>query len=124
MADAPWRCSQCGTVNEPNATSCRSCGRWPSLFDLERSAVDVEPETGDEGFAPPAPAPEEFQVPIEPAPMEVAPDDPDVPEQPAEWPGPEDPLNRPLQGWPAKLASWIVPIAFLVYVAISIIANR
>lgn len=124
MADAPWRCSQCGTVNEPNANACRSCGRWPSLFDLERSAVDVEPEAVDEGFTRRTPAPEEFQVPVEPAPVEVEPDYSDVPEQPVEWPGPEDPLDRPMQGWPAKLASWIVPIAFLVYIAISIIANR
>lgn len=124
MADAPWRCSQCGTVNEPSANACRSCGRWPSLFDLEQGAVDLEPEVVEEGFARPTPAPEEFQVPVEPPPVEVEPDYQDVPEKPVEWRGPEDPLDRPLQGWPAKLASWIVPIAFLVYIAISIIANR
>ena len=42
MPKAPWRCSQCGTVNEPFATSCRRCGRWPSLFDLQDSAVEEE----------------------------------------------------------------------------------
>ena len=40
MATAPWRCSQCGTINEPVANSCRTCGKWPSLFDLEDSAVE------------------------------------------------------------------------------------
>src|SRR5688500_18480936 len=42
MADAPWRCSQCGTVNEPVANACRTCGRWPSLFELEGSAIEAE----------------------------------------------------------------------------------
>ena len=40
MPDAPWRCSQCGTVNEPVANSCRTCGKWPSLFDLQDSVVE------------------------------------------------------------------------------------
>lgn len=45
MANAPWRCSECGTINEPVANACRTCGRWPSLFDLEDSVVEeVEPE--------------------------------------------------------------------------------
>lgn len=42
MADAPWQCTQCGTINEPVANACRSCGRWPSLFDLERGALPTE----------------------------------------------------------------------------------
>ena len=46
VADAPWRCSQCGTVNEPVANACRTCGRWPSLFDLEQSSVDVRAVRG------------------------------------------------------------------------------
>ena len=43
MPDAPWRCSQCGTVNEPVANACRTCGRWPSLFDLEESQLEAIP---------------------------------------------------------------------------------
>ena len=42
MADAPWRCSQCGTVNEPVANACRTCGRWPSLFDLEQDTIGAD----------------------------------------------------------------------------------
>ena len=42
VADAPWRCSQCGTVNEPVANACRTCGRWPSLFDLEQSTIEAD----------------------------------------------------------------------------------
>ena len=46
MADAPWRCSECGTVNEPVANSCRTCGKWPSLFDLQESVFgDSAPDT-------------------------------------------------------------------------------
>ena len=48
VADAPWRCSQCGTVNEPVANACRTCGRWPSLFDLESSKIETEAPAADE----------------------------------------------------------------------------
>ena len=44
VADAPWRCSRCGTVNEPVANACRTCGRWPSLFELEGSTLETEPQ--------------------------------------------------------------------------------
>jgi hypothetical protein len=40
MAQTAWRCSQCGTVNEPGARACRECGKWPSLFDLQDGKVD------------------------------------------------------------------------------------
>lgn len=122
MADAPWRCSQCGTVNEPNANACRSCGRWPSLFDLEQSTVEQEPAVVEEQYRHDAPPPEELEVPVETIePVGPGHDDSGVPRQ--EWPGPEDPLDRPTQGWP-RIASWIVPIVFLVYVVISIVSNR
>jgi hypothetical protein len=123
VADAPWRCTQCGTVNEPDANACRSCGRWPSLFDLERSTIDVEEAEVERAFEHPAPVPEAYEVPVE-APEPVEADYSEVPTEPAEWPGPEDPLNRPMQGWPQRLGSLIVPIAFLVYVLISILTNR
>jgi hypothetical protein len=42
VPDAPWRCSQCGTVNEPVANACRTCGRWPSLFELEGSTLEAD----------------------------------------------------------------------------------
>ena len=54
MADAPWRCSQCGTVNEPVANACRTCGRWPSLFELEGSTLESEPQVS-------APPPELYE---------------------------------------------------------------
>lgn len=129
VADAPWRCSQCGTVNEPNANSCRSCGRWPSLFDLEQSTLEEEPPTYaerpepvEESFRREASLPREVEVPIET--VEPGEEEHEPSEGPMkEWRGPENPMDRPVQGWP-RLASWIVPIIFLLYVLVSIISNR
>jgi predicted ATP-dependent serine protease len=42
-----WVCPQCGTHNSVEATECASCGRWASVFDLERT---VEGD-GDEAVA-------------------------------------------------------------------------
>ncbi len=129
VADAPWRCSQCGTVNEPNANACRSCGRWPSLFELEEGTLDESPTRyGEQPHAAEQTFPREVAVPEVAAPVEfgepveMEPDYSGAPED-QEWRGPEDPLSRPMQGWP-KIGSWIVPIIFLIYVVISIIANR
>jgi hypothetical protein len=126
VADAPWRCSQCGTVNEPSANSCRACGRWPSLFDLERSTLEEAPGRAEDAYRRDAPAPEEMAPPaetFEPAePFEPEQGYPDVPRQ--EWPGPGDPLDDHPVSWPARLASWIVPIALVVYIVISLFANR
>jgi len=132
VADAPWRCSQCGTVNEPNANACRSCGRWPSLFDLEQGTLDAEPsEEIEETFTRHAPAPEVFELPVEaPPPAEARPpvemehEVPGVPEKPAEWRGPENPLDRVPQGWPGRLASFIVPILIVLYIIISAVVDR
>jgi hypothetical protein len=113
MADAPWRCSQCGTVNEPVANSCRTCGKWPSLFDLQDSVVDdAELDLPERSIAEPeAYVPETFEPEViqaetfEPEPFET--DGDTVPEDEAEG------SRRP------RWASAIVPIALLVYFAIS-----
>jgi hypothetical protein len=126
MADRPWRCSACGTINEPVANSCRSCGRWPSLFDLEASVVD-DAEVPDQrepaptaGFPEPAaPAgtdvfePETFEPPpAEPAPWEL--EDEDEPDEPEA----EGPSRR------RRLASFLVPLAFVVYLVLSALLDR
>jgi len=117
VADAPWRCSQCGTVNEPNANSCRSCGRWPSLFDLERSAVEQSPEVAEEfvgeQYRHEAPLPEEHELPVEV----------DETAEVRGLPGEIEERETP-KGWPQRIGTMIVPIAFLVYIVISIISNR
>jgi len=118
MADGPWRCSECGTVNEPVANSCRTCGRWPSLFDLQESVFE---ETELEDLRAPAGAyvPDEASVeaeafepaPIEPAPIEAEPYEVE-PVDEAEGEG-----SRRRRAW----TSLIVPIAFAIYILISIV---
>jgi len=33
-----WTCPACGTANAMDAAECTACGRWASIFDLERGA--------------------------------------------------------------------------------------
>ena len=112
MADAPWRCSQCGTVNEPVANACRRCGRWPSLFDLEASKIEAdvaieEYEVGDT---------EPFEVEsLEPEVFEVG--------EPEDRPEAVEEGEPPKPTW-RRLGSLIVPIAIVLYLVISAIANR
>ncbi len=116
MADGPWRCSQCGTVNEPVANACRTCGRWPSLFELEESVVennappDERPVPVFEGDA----EPEAFELDdaevesfddVEP----VMVDDEDV--------APAKPVWQ-------RFGRLIVPVAVAVYLVITAIVNR
>lgn len=113
-AEGPWRCSQCGTINEPVANSCRTCGRWPSLFDLQESVVDevsghVVAERG--AFEPETFEAETFQPEtFEPEPVEGA----DAPED-VEQPESASDRRRRI------LTSLIVPLAFVAYIVISII---
>ena len=115
MADAPWRCSQCGTVNEPVANACRTCGRWPSLFELEGSTIEAETQ--------------------EQAPPELY--DPDVVE--TEYLEPEtydvgEPVEvedvdvdgegeQPKPVW-QRLTSLIIPIGVVLYIVISAVLNN
>jgi hypothetical protein len=116
VADAPWRCSQCGTVNEPVANACRTCGRWPSLFDLERSTIgqEREPVAVEDEYRHEAPPPREMEIPLEPVDVEYT-----------DYSGaPEEPEREPARPWPQRIGSLIVPILVLLYVLISIVTNR
>jgi predicted ATP-dependent serine protease len=114
MAAAPWRCSQCGTINEPVANSCRTCGRWPSLFDLQDSVVDEvsAPVVAERtAFEAETVEPEPFQAEtFEPEPVEAE-------ELPEEAEAPESSSDRRRR----ILTSLIVPLAFVAYIVISII---
>ena len=118
MADAPWRCSECGTVNEPVANSCRTCGKWPSLFDLQES---VYPESAPADVAEEAYEVETFET----QPYEV---EQHVPDQSRRVPPPTPEMDD-VEGEPETTAdrrrrlitSLIVPLAFVVYIVISII---
>ena len=120
MADAAWRCSQCGTVNEPVANACRTCGRWPSLFELEGSTI----EPGD------APLADEEEFPAETVEVEQPEPEifdspsgvPDQPSMPPEFePEEESEASKPV--W-QRLMSLIVPIAVVVYILISALVDR
>jgi hypothetical protein len=129
MPDAPWRCSECGTVNEPVANSCRTCGKWPSLFDLQDSLVDdVEREEAR------APATTEV-FPADTTALEPETFEPEIFEQDAYETEPLE--TEPYETEPydlgddeevgtgrsrgRRLASFIVPIAFAIYVVISVV---
>ena len=119
MADAPWRCSQCGTVNEPVANACRTCGRWPSLFELEGSTIESEaheqappelydPEVVETEYA----EPEIFDVGT---PVDVQ----EVDEDEVEYEEPEAP--KPL--W-QRLSRLIIPIGVVLYIVVSALVNN
>jgi hypothetical protein len=124
VADAPWRCSQCGTVNEPVANACRTCGRWPSLFDLESSKVETEaiPMSYDDA--------DEFAaqtVEVEYAEPEVyepaAPADAPVEVEPEHGDDDVEEYEEPKPLW-RRLSSLIIPIAVITYIVISAIVNN
>ncbi|MGH3113433.1 MAG: hypothetical protein ACRDOP_08200, partial [Gaiellaceae bacterium] len=115
VADAPWRCSQCGTVNEPVANACRTCGRWPSLFELEGSTLEADAPTATE---PDLYEPEVAETDyLEPEVYE--PGEPDDVYEGVE--SEEHSQPRPL--W-QRLTSLVVPIAVVLYIVISALANR
>ncbi len=127
MADGPWRCSECGTVNEPVANSCRTCGRWPSLFDLEASVVE---ESDVEDRREPADAYFPDREPVEPPPFEPATFETGPVEPEPVQPGPyelEPDLDEAEREAPSRgrqLARFIVPLAIVVWIVISNILNR
>jgi hypothetical protein len=121
VAQAPWRCSQCGTINEPVANACRTCGRWPSLFDLEESkiedvpaALDAEDEGGFVDLESPAPEPEPAFEPEldQPPPTE------------ANLEPPVDQEVRTRRRRRQQLVRFAIPVGIALYILISSIANR
>lgn len=117
MADAPWQCPQCGTINEPVANSCRTCGRWPSLFDLERGAVTSGATVEEETWSRRPVEVDELhpEVSIEPQ-LDLEPVDaqPTTTEPVFE---PDEEAEQPSRG--RLLRSLIVPIAFAIYILVS-----
>jgi hypothetical protein len=120
MADAPWRCSQCGTVNEPVANACRTCGRWPSLFELEGSTLEAEPveqRASVEVYEPEIDVvePEYLEPEVYDAgePLDVEVEPLEVDEEP----------ERPKPVW-QRLTSLIIPIGVVLYILISALVNR
>jgi hypothetical protein len=136
MPERPWRCSQCGTINEPVANSCRTCGKWPSLFDLEDTAVEetgVEDDAFEDSVFEPLDEREQVDVYEAPEPVQTydAPEPVTVEVETFEEPEPaaprrrfEAPRTQPVfeegeaegrRQW----VSWLVPLAFVAYLVIS-----
>jgi len=104
MAKTAWQCSQCGTLNEPGTRACRNCGKWPSLFDLQDSAVgEAELEELREL---------DFEV------EEFEPETFEEDRGPSDEPEPDVARRRRL------LRSFIVPLALLVYLVVSLLSDR
>jgi hypothetical protein len=120
MADAPWRCSQCGTVNEPVANACRTCGRWPSLFELEGSTIEAEAEETRAPVEVYEPGTFESQT-FEPEYLEQEAFDVGEPVEAEEIEVDEEAEPRPL--W-RRLTSLIIPIGVVLYIVISALANN
>jgi predicted ATP-dependent serine protease len=104
MANVAWRCSQCGAINEPGTRACHGCGKWPSLFDLQQPVEG--PELDDLAS---------FDV----EPFEVEAFEPETFDESA---GPDDEPEQPR--WKSILSGIVVPLALLVYFAISYFADR
>jgi hypothetical protein len=119
VPDVPWRCSQCGTVNEPVANACRTCGRWPSLFELEGSTIEVE--------EPPAEVDDAFEartVEVEEVEPEVFDTDLEDVELPPEFEEPDDDEESPRKpGW-QRFARLVVPIGIALYILVSALARN
>jgi len=126
VAEGAWRCSQCGTVNEPVANACRTCGRWPSLFELEGNTVEAGTEAPARSPALAADIDEFPAQTVEAEDLEQEVFDPGrVPDEvdlPPEFDGDEEPgTERPR--WRA-LVRLIVPIAVVVYILVSTLVDR
>jgi hypothetical protein len=111
-------------VNEPVANACRTCGRWPSLFELEGSTLEAEQEDlrapaevweaetfEPETFEPEQVEPETYDV-GEPIDVEVE-HDVEIEDEPA--------APKPL--W-QRLTSLIIPIGIVLYIVVSAIVNN
>jgi hypothetical protein len=100
------------------ANACRTCGHWPSLFDLESSKVGTDVQAPDEDtYAAQTvdveePEPEIFEAD---APVELPPEL--APEQ-------DEPSYEPAKPVWQRFARLIVPIGIVLYILISSIANR
>jgi hypothetical protein len=119
MPEAAWRCSHCGTMNAPATNACRTCGHWPSLFDLESSTVESQPQPASQREEPDVYRPEAVDL-ESPAPEPVTVDAPDA-ELRSELAEDEETESKP--GW-RRFVRLVVPIGVAIYVLVTMLANR
>ena len=129
MAQTAWRCSQCGTVNEPGARACRECGKWPSLFDLQDNAVgegELERPVASErpAFDPQPFDPQPFDPePFDPGSLQPEPFDPGSSDPEVFEPELDDPGERTgrFPRW-AVTAIWVIGV--LVWIVVNALGDR
>lgn len=97
------------------ANACRTCGRWPSLFELEGSTLESEPQAS----ASPTELSEPDVIEVDYAEPEVY----DVGEPAGPYEAVDEEAEPPKPVW-QRLASLIVPIGVVLYILISALANR
>jgi hypothetical protein len=106
-------------VNEPVANACRTCGRWPSLFELEGSTLeDDELHEDEEDFEAQAHTVEVEELEPEVFEPEVVDVDP-----PPEFEADAEDAGPPKPMW-QRLARLVVPIGVVLYVLVSVLADR
>jgi hypothetical protein len=108
-------------VNEPVANACRTCGRWPSLFELEGSTIESEPQVQ----APPELYEPELTQPDYAEPEYLEPEVYDVgePVEVDEVDAAEEELDEPKPLW-QRLTRLIIPIGVVLYIVISALVNN
>ena len=115
-----WVCPSCGERNAVDSTECASCGRWASLFDLERTIDVADPgEPSDEIDYEPAPEPGDVSYETdEPVTVELEPVTIDEPSPPTpleiEHPRADDAV--PKGGW--SLPGWLIPAGIVIFIAV------
>ena len=101
--------------------ACRTCGRWPSLFELEGSAIEAdtaENRAPAEVYDPDVIEPEYLEPErLEPETFDVEPPDVDVEDVD------EDGYQEPKPLW-QRLTRFIIPIGVVLYIVISTLVNN
>lgn len=104
-------------MNEPAATACRTCGRWPSLFDLDDSALEDIPPINPRASAP------AFDMEPRPDPVldtALPPEDDDAPPEIEDSDEDDAPATRPWR----RLLRFAVPVGVALYILISSALNH
>jgi hypothetical protein len=109
-------------VNEPVANACRTCGRWPSLFELEGSTIESEQQV--------KPPPELYQPEVvQPEYVEPEVHDPMTrdmaePVEVEEYDVDDDEETQTPKPLWQRLTSLIIPIGVVLYIVISALVNN
>lgn len=111
-----WVCPACGERNALDASECASCGRWPSLFDLERT-VDVD----EDGLGPD----DELWEPVDDAvPSVPSRADEDAPASVGPDAETGQATEQPAQPGGRSLLRWLLPLVAAGWILARVIAEQ